>query len=310
MTNKIFITGSAGCIGHYIIEDLCNLDIDYHLYLLIRNPKKLHKKFHNNKKITIIEGSLEEINKQENLLQEIDYLIHIATNWNGAGGTKLINIDKTKELFELCNPTKLKKAVYFSTASILGPGNKAISEAEKYGSSYVRSKYLAHQMIPNLKIKHKVITVFPTMVFGGDNNYPKSHISEGITPCLKYMNILKYIYIDGKFHFLHGKDIAKVSVHLLLNKTNKSEYVLGNREISVKEALETICKVFNIKQLFKIKISMNVIFLLSKVLRIKIGPWEKHCMENPYMVFDTVNPESFNLKSSFPTLESVLVASK
>ena len=85
MTNKIFITGSAGCIGHYIIEDLCNLDIDYHLYLLIRNPKKLHKKFHNNKKITIIEGSLEEINKQDSL-QKIDNLTITDTNQDFQSG--------------------------------------------------------------------------------------------------------------------------------------------------------------------------------------------------------------------------------
>ena len=309
MTNKIFITGSAGCIGHYIIEELCDSTQNNHLYLLIRSPKKLHKKFHNQANITILEGSLEDIATHKSLLQDMNYLIHIATNWNGAGGTQLINIDKTTELFELCDSENLKRIIYFSTASILGPENKGIKEAELYGSSYVRTKYQMHQKLPELPNNDKIVTVFPTMVFGGNENYPKSHISEGIKSSLKYMAILKYIYIDGAFHFLHGKDIAKVCTHLLFKANIKKEYVLGNKEVTAKQALKTICDTFKIKQPFQLKIPMGFIFFLSKLLRIKIGPWELHCLNNPYMVFDTVNPVTFNLKSSFPTLESILAES-
>ena len=51
---------------------------------------------------------------------------------------------------------------------------------------------------------------------------------------------------------------------------------------------------------------MGFIFLLSKLLRIKIGPWEKICLENPYMVFDTVNPATVNEKTVYSYLESAI----
>ena len=302
----IFITGAAGCIGHYIVEQLHHDYPEYQLHLLIRTPSKLHSKFHQKENIIIHEGSLENLNEFNEILENTDYLIHIATSWLGSGGTQRVNIDQTKALFHAANTTKLKKIIYFSTASILGPENKAIKEAHLHGSAYVKSKYNMHQQLPTLPMNDKIVTVFPTLVFGGDDQYPKSHITEGIQSSLKYMAILKYIYIDGAFHFLHGKDIAKVCIHLLFNKNTKTEYVLGNKEITAKQALKTICKAFNINQLFQLKISMGFIFFISKLLRIKIGPWEKHCLENPYMVFDTVNPSSFNEETAYPDLESVL----
>lgn len=311
MSKKIFVTGGSGCIGHYVLDELVAQHSDCHIYVLVRDSNKLHIKFRQCSSITVLEGSLEDIHVFKDLLEQIDYLIHIATNWNGIGGTTLINIDKTKELFDLCNSDQLKKVIYFSTASILGKGNKPIIEAKLYGSSYVKTKYIAHQMLTDLSIYDKIVTVFPTLVFGGGHdNYPKSHITDGIKSSLKYMKILKYIYLDGKFHFLHGQDIAKVCVHLLFNSTSKNEFVLGQHDVSVKQALQSICKVFKIRQPFRFKISMVFIKVLSTLFRIKIGPWEKHCMENPYMVFDTVNPESFNLKSAYPSLDSILMSAK
>ena len=34
--------------------------------------------------------------------------------------------------------------------------------------------------------------------------------------------------------------------------------------------------------------------------------WDRHCIKNPYMVFDVVDPSTFGLSVKFPTLHSVI----
>ncbi|RAP31388.1 epimerase [Candidatus Marinamargulisbacteria bacterium SCGC AG-414-C22] len=310
MAKNIFVTGASGCIGHYVLEELYELYSDFQLHLLIRSPEKLNKLFREKNNITIHQGSLDDIESFETVIKEMDIIVHIATSWLGSKNTTKINIVKTKTLFLLANPKKLEKIIYFSTASILGKGNKPVEAAEKYGSSYVRTKYQAHAMLTELPIKDRIITVFPTLVFGGNQQYPKSHITSGVKSGLKYIRFLKYIYLDGSFHFLHAKDIARVVCYLMFNAHERSEYVLGNEPVTLKDMIKSICDTFNISQWFRLKVSIRVLQFLAKILRIRIGPWEQHCIDNPHMVFDTVSPKDFNLEGVFPDINSVLLETK
>ena len=70
----------------------------------------------------------------------------------------------------------------FSTASIAGPGNKVIKEAQTHGTGYVRSKYNAYRL-QTLPIK-KVVTLFPTLVL--EMIHILTHISSGHTPFALY----------------------------------------------------------------------------------------------------------------------------
>jgi nucleoside-diphosphate-sugar epimerase len=305
MLKNVFMTGANGCIGHYVIDE-CLKQEDLHLHLLIRNKNKLKINCHDNPRIHIYEEDFLNIETLEPVLKQMHYIIHIATSWGDDETTRKINIEKTKALFMLTDDSICERIIYFSTASILGKGNKPIIEAEKYGSGYVKTKYQAYQMVQTLPIKDKITTVFPTLVVGGNKQYPQSHITSGIYPNLKYIPYLLPFQIEGSFHFLHSADIAKVVVHLMRHEYDKNEYVLGQNFVELKDALSVLAGVFAIRQWFQIKVSHKVIFLLATLFRIKIGPWERHCIESSHMIFDTVKPEDFGLRSEFPTFESVL----
>ena len=200
----------------------------------------------------------------------------------------------------------MDKIIYFSTASILGPGNKIVEAAGKHGSGYVRSKYLAYKSLQESGWKDKTTILYPTMVFGGEKGWPSSHISSGVIPNLKFMKWLRFIVLKGRFHFIHSKDIARVTTYLIDHEAHSKELVLGFEPVTIKQAINAICSTFGISILFRFNLSKKFIFLMAKLFRITIGPWERHCIENSDMSYDVVNPKTFGLEPAFEHLDSLL----
>ncbi len=302
---KIFVTGATGCIGHYVLDELLtqsNIDI----HLLVRDPQKFQASYQHHEAISFHRGDLEHIEAHQRILSETNVLIHIATAWGDSDYSINLNRDKTHEMFSFLDSGMLEKIVYFSTASILGPGNRPVREALTEGTGYIRSKYLAYMSLPESKFVHKIVTVFPTMVFGGDASHPYSHISSGIVPSLPYLNYVRFINMHGAFHFLHARDIASVTVYLALNPTTEQNYVLGNEVISGKQAVKDLCEVFGVRSYFQIKITSKMLMILAKLFKIKVAPWDKYCIEHPFFEYRTVHPGTFGLKRAFPTLKTAL----
>lgn len=306
MTESIFITGATGCVGHYVIEKLLRDYPDYELHLLVRKPERLKVALPENARVTFHKGTLDKIDAMEPVIKKMTYLIHIATCWDDSTNADFINVEQTHKMFDFCDPAVCKKIIYYSTASIIGPGNVPVPEAETAGTGYVRSKYLGHHALPKCKLYDRIITVFPTLVWGGNNRAPWSHISSGVIPCLTYLKVLRFFSVDAGFHFIHAEDMATLTLHFLFNDMTKNEYVMGNAAITANEALAVLCKTFQVRRYFTVPIRPWVIRFLATVFRIKIGPWDQYCLDHPQMVFDTVSPDTFGLKTAFPTLEILL----
>lgn len=309
MRQKVFITGASGCIGHYILDRFISNQY-YEPHLLVRDPGKLRFNYEKYPHVHIHTGDMKEIEHHRAIIREMDYVIHVATDWSDSDYAEMINVEKTLTLFSYANEGKCRRIVYFSTASILGPGNKPTEAAGKYGTGYIRSKYKAYQAVSQLPYRDKIITLFPTLVFGGDDKHPYSHISSGIVPNLHYMKLIRFFYFDGAFHFLHSKDIAAVTEFVMAREVKERDFVLGNSMITARQAIRDICTVFGIPIYFQVKIQKWFVFFMAKLFNIQIGPWDKHCIENPYMTYKTVNPKSFGLTSAYPSLKDVLTEVK
>ena len=301
----IFITGSTGCIGHYVLDKFVG-DPDYDLHLLVRDPKKFLSPYASYDNVHLHIGDLETIENQKDILSQCEYLIHIATAWGDSDLSSQLNKDKTHEMLSYLNPEKLQRIVYFSTASILGPGNKTVIEAETMGTGYIRSKYRAYLSLKESPWADKIVTVFPTMVFGGDKTHPHSHISSGILPSLPYLKWVRFLNMHGAFHFLHADDIATVTRYALLNPVPSQNLVLGNAVITGKEAVQILCKAFNVRCYFQIKITSRMLMWIAKAFRIRVAPWDKYCIEHPFFSYKTVNPSTWGIPTKFPTLQRVL----
>jgi nucleoside-diphosphate-sugar epimerase len=302
---KVFITGASGCVGHYVTEQLL-AEGGWELHLLLRENSTLRWDTTAFPNVHRHIGNMETIEDLEPVIRDMNYIIHIFTDWSNSDYATLLNVTKTHTLFKLTDPDKLERIIYFSTASILGTDNKAIPEAGQYGPGYVRSKYFGYLKLPESPVYDKIITVFPTLVFGGDRTHPYSHISAGIMPNLNYLKLLRFIYIDARFHFLHSHDIAQCAIALLTTDSPKKEYALGVPVMSGKDAIARLCRFFKVPVYFQVKIPKSLVFSICKLLRITIAPWERYCIENPYFEYTVTTPADLGKTTRFPTLESVL----
>ncbi|MBD2445507.1 NAD(P)-dependent oxidoreductase [Dolichospermum sp. FACHB-1091] len=309
MTKKrILVTGASGCIGHYISEALIQ-NTNHELYLLVRNPNKLQIDTTVRPDITIIQGDMREIGKFSDLLKTIDIAVLTATSWGGEGIFD-INVFKTLELMNLLNPKKCEQVIYFSTASVLNYDNQPLKEAGEIGTDYIRSKYDCLHQIEKLAIFPKITTVFPTLVLGGDDKKPYSHLTSGIPEVTNYIDIIRFLQADGSFHFIHGRDIATIVQYLIDYPPQAGDprrFVLGQSSLTANQAIEEVCAYLNKKIYFRIPLSLGLANLIIVLFRIQMAAWDRFCMNYRHFNYaNAINPSSFNLPNYCPTMGDVL----
>lgn len=313
---RILITGASGCIGHYICEALIQ-ETDHELYLLVRNPNKLQVNTQYRPGITVLQGDMKEIEQKADLLKTIDTAVLTATSWGGEDIFD-VNVNKTLELLNLLDPTRCQQVIYFSTASVLDRHNKLLNQAGEIGTDYIRSKYecisrLAQLAMPKARAKPyapQITTLLPTLVLGGDAQKPYSHLSAGLSEVPKWINLARFFQVDGSFHFIHGRDIAQVVRYLIDNppKGNKPhQFVLGQKQLTVNQAIEEICTYLNKKTYFRIPLYLSLANLFIILFRIQMANWDRFCLQYRHFTYENViNPDSFGLPNYCPTLTDVL----
>lgn len=308
---RILITGASGCVGQYLAETLIR-QTPHELFLLVRDPKKLLVDTQARPGITVIPGNLREIDALSGLLQTINTAVLTATVW---GGDDIydINVGKTLDLLSLLDPAVCEQVLYFSTESILGRDNTLLPEALEFGTPYIRSKYLCHQKIQTLAIAPKVTTLFPTLVFGGDDRKPYSQISAGLADVMKWMPLVRFFQADGSFHFTHAQDIATVVAHLVDHPPALGEsrtLVLGNPAMHVNQAVEDICAYLNQRIYFRIPVSLQLADVLIKLFNVQVSDWDRFCLRYRHFTHaDSVTPASFGLPVYCPTIADLLQVS-
>jgi nucleoside-diphosphate-sugar epimerase len=314
MPERIFITGASGCVGHYLVESLLE-QTDWDLYLLLRNPAKLKVRAteEQRSRLNILAGTMQDMGKYQELLGTINYAVSTAACWGGTEEVYSTNVDKTLELFSYLDPAVCDRAIYFSTASILDADNQLLPEAETIGPDYIRSKYICLQKLESSPISDRLITVFPTLVFGGDREYPKSHLSAGLAEVAAKVGLLRWLKADASFHFIHGKDIAQIVTHLLTqpiselkSKTFPQRLVLGMERMTANQAIAETSSFYGKSVGWQLGLNLPLIEVLIKLFNIKVGDWDYFCMQQRHFTYQVTRPESFGLTSQYPRLANLL----
>ena len=301
---RIFLTGSSGCIGHYIAEALIN-ETDHELFILVRNPSKLQVDY-SRSGVTILQGDLRNIEQLSSLLQTINVAILAATAWGGAE-TFNINVNKTIALIKLLDPENCRQIIYFSTASILDRNNQLLNEAQQFGIDYIRTKYECFVKLSKLAIAPKITTLYPTLVFGGDRQKPYSHISAGLPEVVKWINLIRWFKADGSFHFIHARDIAQVVQYLIEHPAAEKKLVLGNSRLTVDQAIKEICTYFNKRIYIRLPLSSGLANFFIAVFRIQMDAWSRFSFNYKHFTYkNVVNPATFGLTPYCATVTDLM----
>lgn len=312
---RILITGASGCIGHYLVESLLK-DTDHDLYLLIRNSHKIPPTWQDHPRIQVLLGDLKNISDYSDLLlKEINVAILAATSWGGTVESYDINVVKTLALINMLNPKICERVFYFSTASILDSQNNLLLPASEFGTDYIRTKYQCFAQLSRTKVSDRIVTLFPTLVFGGEQNIPLSHLSSGLPEVIKWLNLIRWIKTEGSFHFIHAFDIAQVVTYLIENPNVVLDkeaplvkrVVLGNHVITVNEAIHQICHYFGKKDYLGVPLYPWLTNLLIKVFHIQMDSWSYFSLNYRHFVYkNPTTPASFGLINYVSSIEDLL----
>lgn len=308
MTSKrIFVTGASGCIGHYIVEALLQ-ETEHELFLLVRNPDKLKFDVHVRPGVTILKSDMRDIEQYSDLLKTMDCAVLAATAWGGEDVYE-VNVLKNLQLLSLLDPKVCEQAIYFSTASVLDRQNELLPEAAQYGGDYVRSKYACYQKLSELEIFPKITTLFPTLVFGGGERYPYSHISSGVADVVKWTKLIKFFRADGSFHFIHGRDIAQIVRYLVDNPPGENQprkLVLGNEKVTVNQAIEEVADYLNERTYFRIPLLWLAEFFIF-LFRIQVSEWDRFSLRYRHFThLNPVSPATFGIPTYCATVYDIL----
>ena len=287
----------GGCVGHYLFDELSKRD-DLEMTFLIRSPEKVKYSLDN---INVVKDDFKNIKTYRDIVKGSDYVIHLLADW----GTEAGNYGQTQELLGCLDPAKLEKMIYFSTASILGSNNKADKKVLSCGTPYIKGKYKMHRELLTSTLKDRIITLYPTWVLGGDAKHPYSHASTAIEGSIRWLWLLRFFSVNIKFHFIHAKDIAAVTAHLLNSSVTKGDHVLGNTAITADEIIDKACAYFKVKEYFKIPITEGFVRKAAKILRKELTPWDDHCLKTRQQLYSCANPATFGLNSDLDTIEKI-----
>lgn len=281
MENKVkqsvvLVTGGAGFIGSYVVEELINLGAKKIFIIdnLIRGSLKNMEGFVSNPTIVIIKEDIRNLKVLEDVIKECDYVFHMAALRINACAADQdegfeVMIKSTFDIAKLCVKYKIKKVIYSSSASIYGlaqhfptpESDNPYDNQTFYGSA----KLWGEQLFRSFKFMHNLdyVALRYFNVYGArmdtDGKYTEVMI--------KWLNCIKSnkppeIYGDGSttMDFIYVSDIAKANIAALQSDITDEAFNVGNSiEVSLKELLDILLEVnfSNLKPVFKAENTVN-----------------------------------------------------
>lgn len=244
---KILITGATGYLGHRLTLTLAERKNEIHI--LVRNPNSDNIPLHKN--IKVFNGDITDKQSIRSAINGCEQVYHIAAivkpfDKNPSLFHK-VNVEGTSNLLTMALETGVKKFVFTSSCSVIGPTLKAAmcendTRITPFDNEYDTTKFLAENLVK--EYSHKglfTVIVSPSKVFG-----PSGFETKIIT-----VNTFINKFIKGEFTFIPkpGKlmanycfidDVVEGHILAMSKGSNGEKYILGGENISFEELFSTI----------------------------------------------------------------------
>ncbi len=256
----ILVTGGAGFIGSYVVEELLLLEpkkiriIDN----FIRGSKVNMKNFINNPLVELIEGDIRDTPLLEKCITGADFVFHMAAlRINACAADPKEGFDvmlhATFDVAMLCVKHKIKKVIYSSSASVYGLAQHfPTPETDNpYNNQtfYGAAKMWGEQLFRSFKFMNGLDYVALRYF----NAYGPRMDTDGkyTEVMIKWLDCIRdgrnpVIYGDGSttMDFVYVKDIARSNIAALQSAVTDEAFNIGNcEETSLSGLLEVMLKV-------------------------------------------------------------------
>jgi UDP-glucose 4-epimerase len=258
--STILVTGGAGFIGSYVIEQLLPLQPKKIIIIdnFIRGTKENMKSFFNNPVIEFNQGDMRDTALLEKCIAGTDYVFHMAAlRINACAANPRDGFDvmlkSTFEVAELCVKHKVKKVIYSSSASVYGLAQHfPTPETDNpYNNQtfYGAAKMWGEQLFRSYKFMYGLDYVALRYF----NAYGPRMDTDGkyTEVMIKWLDCIRdgrnpLIYGDGSttMDFVYVKDIANANIAALQADVTDEAFNIGNcEETSLKQLLGVLLKV-------------------------------------------------------------------
>jgi len=247
---KVLVTGATGFIGGNLVRELLNQG--YQVRALVRKDSNL--KYLEGLNLDIAVGDLLEKSALEKALDGCDALFHAAalyTFWTK--DSRIVyetNVRGTENILEAARRKKVKRIVYTSSESVVGTlpdgrGNEDITcEIDHIPGDYKKSKFMAENLVFQMcREGLPAVVVNPTTPIGPYDVKP--------TPTGKiivdYLNGKMFACLNTGLNVVDVQDVAKGHILALEKGKTGTRYLLGNRNLSLREIFDILERITGIK---------------------------------------------------------------
>lgn len=260
--SRILITGGAGFIGSYLVEELLKSEPERIIIIdnLIRGSFENMNSFMDDPVIEFVEGDVRDSVLLEKCIAGVDFVFHLAAlrinacAANPREGFEVM-IKSTFDLAEMCVRHKVKKVIYSSSASVYGLAEHFPTPETDHPYNnqtfYGGAKLWGEQLLRSYKFMNNLnyVALRYFNVYGPrmDTDGKYTEVMIRWLDCIRDGNA-PLIYGDGSttMDFVYVGDVAKANVAALLSDVTDQVFNVGNREeTSLKQLLEVLLKVNN-----------------------------------------------------------------
>jgi dihydroflavonol-4-reductase len=248
---KVFVTGATGFVGANVVRAL--LAKGYEVRALVRagaNTANI-----DGLQIERAPGSLADRETLRAAMMDCEALFHVAAMYSlwktDADPLYRANVEGTRNILTAAEEAGVKRIVYTSSVAALGvPARGQIATealqttVEELVSDYKKSKFLAEQeALAAARRGQHVVIVNPSTPIGPFDIKP--------TPTgeivLRFLNKRMPAYVDTGLNIVDVEDVAVA--HILAMEQGKSgeRYILGNRNLTLKEMLDILASLTGMK---------------------------------------------------------------
>lgn len=258
--STILVTGGAGFIGSYVVEELLPLQPAKIVIIdnFIRGSRENMKSFADNPVVEFHQGDIRDTALLERCVQGCDYIFHMAAlriNACAANPTEgfEVMLRATFDVAQLAVKHKVKKVIYSSSASVYGLAqhfptpetDNPYNNQTFYGAAKLWGEQLFRSFKFMYGLDYAALRYF--------NAYGPRMDTDGkyTEVMIKWLDCIRdgrnpLIYGDGSttMDFVYVRDIARANIAALQSDVSDEAFNIGNcEETSLRQLLDVLLKV-------------------------------------------------------------------
>jgi nucleoside-diphosphate-sugar epimerase len=257
--SRVLVIGGAGFIGSHIVDQLTAEPVREIVVLdnLIRGSRNNLAGALQHDRVTLVEGSVEDVELLRDLMRGTDYAFHLAALWlyecvHEPRKALEANVVGTYNVVETAHEAGVKKVVYSSSASVYGNAvEEPMTEAHPFHNRtmYGATKIAGEQFFRAFHERHGLDYVGHRYmnVYGPRMDYKGTYVSV----IMKVLDRLDedqppLIYGDGShtYDFVHVEDVARANVLSLKAEATDTFFNIGTGvPTTIQELVDTLLEI-------------------------------------------------------------------